>query len=105
MKTTHNCQKNLWALAVQTETWKQSMSSSYLSDFQTSQENSVLYQDNPLVLITSVIAKLIVIVSYRFLCVSRLRVNYQWAFVRFISCIAYVWLMFVSLRDVRNYVE
>ena len=49
----------------------------YLSDFQTSQENSVLYQDNPLVLITSVIAKLIVIVSYRFLCVSRLRVNYQ----------------------------
>ena len=46
MKTTHNCQKNLWALVVQTETRKLSVSSSYLSAFQTSQENSVLYQDN-----------------------------------------------------------
>ena len=60
MKTTHNCQKNLWALVVQTETRKLSVSSSYLSAFQTSQENSVLYQDNPLILIISVIAKLIV---------------------------------------------
>ena len=52
--------KNLWALVVQTETRKLSVSSSYLSAFQTSQENSVLYQDNPLILIISVIAKLIV---------------------------------------------
>ena len=60
MKTTHNCQKHLWALVVQTETRRLSVSSSYLSGFQTSQENSVLYRDNPLILIISVIVKLIV---------------------------------------------
>ena len=60
MKTTHNRQKHLWALVVQTETRRLRVSSSYLSGFQTSQENSVLYRDNPLILIISVIVKLIV---------------------------------------------